>query len=250
MENFSAKIHLDKTIPIPLYYQLKQQMLGLIEEGLLCEDDMLPPENELCNLLSVSRPTIRQAFNELVSEGHLKRYKGRGTFVSKPKIEAHFLSKLESFNDEIRAKGMTPRTEVLALEVLTEPHEADKNLNLPPGSPLIYLSRLRLADGVPLVYVETYIPHDEFSLLLNVDFSEKSLYPTLEELYGVRIKHVKREIEAINARRKEAALLNIATNKAISLVKTIGSIDNTKPIEYSVARYRGDMNIFNVELYR
>lgn len=250
MENFASKISLDKTIPIPLYYQLKQQMLVMIEQGMLNENDMLPPENELCNSLDVSRPTIRQAFKELVDEGHLKRYKGRGTFVSKPKIEAHFLCKLESFNDEIRAKNMTPRTEVIALEKIDGPHEAEKHLKLPSGSSLIYLSRIRLADGVPLVYVETYIPYDAFSSLMDVDFNEKSLYSTLEDLYGVRIRHVRREIEAVNARRKEAALLDIAFNKAISLVKTIGSIDSERSIEYSVARYRGDMNIFNVEIYR
>ena len=250
MNDFASKITLDKTIPIPLYYQLKQQMLNMIENGTLSEDDMLPPENELCILLEVSRPTIRQAFNELVSEGHLERFRGRGTFVSKPKIEAHFFSKLESFNDEIRAKNMTPHTKVLALEKLTGHHDVENRLKLEPGSPLILLSRLRLADDVPLVYVDTYLPYDEYSGLLDVDFNEKSLYSTLEEIYKVRVKHVSRRIEAVNARRREASLLNISVNKAISLVKTIGSDENKKAIEYSVARYRGDMNVFDVELYR
>ena len=79
MEKLFNEINLDKNIPIPLYYQLKQQLLSLIEAGRLSEGDMLPPENELCVMFSVSRPTIRQSFNELVAEGYLTRSKGRGT---------------------------------------------------------------------------------------------------------------------------------------------------------------------------
>ena len=245
------EITLDKNIPIPLYYQLKQQILSMIEAGKLVEGDMLPPENELCSMLSISRPTIRQSFNELVSEGYLTRSKGRGTFVSKPKIEARFLSNLESFNNEMRAKNMTPRTEVLTLEKIVDPHEATEKLQIPQGSPLIHLSRLRLADETPIVFVDTYLPFNSFSKLLTRDFSEKSFYDLLEEIYSTRVTRVRREIEAVNARRNEALLLKIPTNSAISLVKTVGfSGGFDGPVEYSVARYRGDMNKFSVEIYR
>ncbi|MDR2740158.1 MAG: winged helix-turn-helix domain-containing protein, partial [Treponema sp.] len=77
MENIYNSIKLDKSVPIPLYYQLKKQVLSLIENSVITEGDMLPPENELCELLKVSRPTIRQAFSELVNEGYLDRHKGK-----------------------------------------------------------------------------------------------------------------------------------------------------------------------------
>ena len=251
MTNAFNEINLDKNVPIPLYYQLKQQILSMIEEGKLTEGDMLPPENELCTMFSVSRPTIRQSFNELASEGYLTRSKGRGTFVSKPKIEARFLSTLESFNDEMRAKNMTPRTEVLSLQKITDPHAATEKLHLPPGSPIIHLSRLRLADETPIVFVDTYLPFDHFPNILSGDFSEKSFYDLLDEMYGIHVNRVRREIEAVNARRNEALLLKIPTNSAISLVRTVGfSSSFDGPLEYSVARYRGDMNKFSVEIYR
>ena len=251
METLFNEINLEKDIPIPLYYQLKQQILSMIETGQLKEGDMLPPESEFCNVFSISRPTIRQSLNELVAEGYLTRSKGRGTFVSKPKIEARFLSNLDTFNNEIRAKNMTPHTEVLALEKITNPHDAKEKLQIQSDSPLIYLSRLRLANQTPIVYVETYMPFDDFPKLLTVKFNEKSLYDSLEELHDARVNRVRREIEAVNARRTEAELLEIPVNSAISLVKTMGYSGNTdKPIEYSIARYRGDMNKFNVEIYR
>lgn len=251
MEILLSEIKLDKSVPIPLYYQLKSQVLSMIKDSRIQEGDMLPPESELCVLLDVSRPTIRQAFNELVSEGYLNRYKGKGTYVSKPKVEERFLSKLESFNNEMRAKNMTPHTLVLALEKIVGPHEANERLGLPLDAQLIYLSRVRSADNMPLVYVETYLPYEQYKALMDVDFNEKSLYDSLEELCHVRINRVQREIEAVNARRKETELLKIPANKAVSLVKTVAYSENSPlPVEFSVARYRGDLNKFSVEIYR
>ena len=77
---------LHKDIPVPLYYQLKLQILADIKEGRLHVGDMLPPECELCKEMGISRPTVRQAMGELVAEGHLTRCKGKGTFVSAPSV--------------------------------------------------------------------------------------------------------------------------------------------------------------------
>ncbi len=251
MQDFIKEIVLDKSVPIPLYYQLKKCVLEMLKESKLKEGDMLPPESELCKALGVSRPTIRQAFSELESEGLLKRYKGRGTFVSKPKVEERFLRQLETYNSEMLAKNMTPHTLVLALEKIIGHGEASEQLGIPIDSPMIYLSRLRSADDIALVYVETYLPYEQYKRLMDVDFSVYSLYDSLEEIYGTYVNRVRREIEAVNARRSEAELLNISIGKAISLVKTVGFAENTaNPVEFSIARYRGDLNKFTVDIYR
>jgi GntR family transcriptional regulator len=240
-------VRLDKNIPVPLYYQLKSRVLEMIKDGSLKEGDILPPENDLCESLDVSRPTIRQAFSELVAEGYLSRYKGRGTFVSKPKVDARFLSKLETFNDEMLSKGLEPRTAVLSLERVFGPCAANDRLNVPMDEPLIYLARLRSADDVPLVYVETFIPYGSCAALMDVDFEKSSLYDSLEKLCGVRVNRAHRQIESVNARKAEAALLQIARGKAVSLVKTVAySEDSPAPVEYSVARYSGGLNKFSV----
>ncbi len=251
MQDFIKEIVLDKSIPIPLYYQLKKCVLEMLKSSKLKEGDMLPPESELCKALGVSRPTIRQAFSELESEGLLNRYKGRGTFVSKPKVEERFLRQLETFNSEMKAKNMTPHTLVLALEKIIGHGEASEQLGLPIDSPMIYLSRLRSADDIALVYVETYLPYEQYMRLMDVDFSINSLYDSLHEIYGTYVNRVRRAIEAVNARRTEADLLNISLGKAISLVKTVGYAENApNPVEFSIARYRGDLNRFTVEIFR
>lgn len=249
MLNVFDSIKLDKNVPIPLYYQLKKQFLDLIQNAGLGEGELLPPENELCEILKVSRPTIRQAFSELVNEGYLTRHKGRGTFVAIPKVEDRFFSKLETFHDEMIEKGFNPITQVIALEKISGPREANERLLLHLDAPLIYLSRVRSVDTVPLVYLETFLPYDAFNKLMLVDFKTNSLYDSLEKLYQLPVNRVRREFMALNARRREAELLQIVRNKAISLVKTVGFSGET-PVEFSIARYRGDINQFSVELFR
>ena len=112
---------LHKDIPVPLYYQLKLQILADIREGRLKVGDMIQPECDLCRQLGVSRPTVRQAMSELVAEGHLTRRKGKGTFVALPAtrpVDARFFQGLQSFHDEMIQKGLVPSTEVLELSLI------------------------------------------------------------------------------------------------------------------------------------
>lgn len=244
-------IKLDKSVPVPLYYQLKQQLFAMIESAQLKEGDMLPPENELSELLKVSRPTVRQALGELVNEGYLRRYKGKGTYVARGKVDERFLSKLESFDREMQKKGMSPHTQVLSLERVAENPQAAEQLTLPADTPLIRLRRLRFADDIPLVCVETFLSFRHYPKLLEVDYARHSLYYSLEQLYGLRVNRVTRVIEAVNIKKREALLLQVPTGQASFLVKTQAYADGSEqPVEYSVAYYRGDLNKFHVELFK
>lgn len=90
------EFELNKDIPVPLYYQLKQIILSKLMAGELKIDECLPTEIEFVHTLGISRSTVRQAFNDLVNEGYLYREKGKGTFISKPKIDEGFLQKLKA----------------------------------------------------------------------------------------------------------------------------------------------------------
>lgn len=245
-----TKIHIDKDSPLPLYYQMKQAILDAIRDGTLKEGDMIPSELDLCAMYDISRSTIRQTLSELVMEGYLTRRRAKGTVVAAPKIDARFLNKLQSYNEEMRQKGLTPSTRLMSLKVLSGIRHINEKLRLDPDKPLIYLERLRCADGEPLVYLETYIPYDDFPLLMNQDFTNGSLYEYMERLYDKRVSRVVRKIEAVIATSAEAQLLDIAKGAPVCLVKTVAYTSNGDPAEYSVARYRGDRNEFSVELYR
>lgn len=241
---------LDKHSPLPLYYQVKHAILDAIQDGTLPPGEMLPPEMSLCEAYDISRATVRQALSELVQEGYLDRQRGKGTFVMAPKIDARFLNKLESFSQEMRQKGLTPSTRVLAKRVIEGQHRVNERLGLDDAEKLMYLERVRCTDGEPIVYLETYIPYKLFAPLLEADFVAESMYGLMERVCGMRVARVTRRIEAVNATAAEAALLDIEKGAALCLVKTVGYTEQDVAIEYSVARYRGDRNQFSVELYR
>lgn len=237
---------LDKSVPIPLYFQLKELILQQIKEGSYKVGDAIPTEKELSEIYDISRTTVRQAITELVQEGWLYRVKSKGTFVRAPKIEQSFIQALGSFNDQILELGMTPSTEVLDFKVIKVPDEVAVHLNLAVGEKVIYIHRRRFADNEPIVMVKTYLPYDKCSFVLDRDFVKESLYPILSELKETKICKIRRFIEAVEAKQYDIKSLNMTNGKAIQQFISIGFNYKDEPIEYSLARYRGDKNRFEI----
>src|SRR5713226_4658565 len=96
---------IDRQSPIPMYYQIMNQLREKISAGEYTVDSALPPERELVESYQVSRMTIRQAISELVNEGILVGRRGIGTFVAPPKIEQP-LNRLTSFTEDMAQRGM------------------------------------------------------------------------------------------------------------------------------------------------
>ena len=238
---------LNRNVPVPLYYQLKQYILDRIQNGHWPVGYSLPTEHQFCETFGISRPTVRQTINELIAEGHLNRV-NRRVAVAKPKMRGSFFDEVQSFNKEMQMKNLAPKTRVLTLET-RQNEEAAEKLGI-ENAACIYLERLRLADDEPIVLVETYLPYEPMPDLLDLDFTYISLYETIEERYQIQIARVDRVFEATLAGALEAELLTVKKGSPICFVKTIAYDQNNTPIEFSVARYRGDKSQFQVSLTR
>ena len=237
---------LNKNIPIPLYYQLKEILLEYIQYAEAGSD--FPTELELCEQFDISRPTVRQAINELVVEGYLQRIKGKGTFISEPKIKQDFLVALKSFTEEMQEKGVVPTTKVLEVEKSPCDDKVSAALNIPIGSEVIQLKRLRFANNIPIVLVVTFLPAAKLPDIFSKDFENESLYRIIEEEYGYTIDRATRTLEARVTGEDEAELLGIKEGDPIQFIETIAYLDDGTPIEYSLAEYRGDKSEFTYEL--
>lgn len=240
---------IDKSVPIPLYFQLKQLILSEIKNGNYKSGDMIPTENEISDAFSISRTTVRQAVTELVQEGWLYRVKSKGTFVSLPKINQDFIKKLESFNDQILRSGMEPSTEVLELKVMPATEIVARHLEIKENESVIYMHRKRLADGEPIVTIKTYLPYDECSFVMDHDLEQERLYAILSQSSATTVFRVERIVEAVEANAEDVNLLNIKKGKPIQHFTSIGYNTFGKPIEYSLARYRGDRNSFEITVF-
>ncbi len=237
---------LDKSVPIPLYYQLIEVLQNYISE----HDNSfpIPTENELCAIYNISRPTVRQAINELVTEGLIVREKGRGSFINKKKIPQDFLLNIMSFNDEMHAKGLKPDTKVLSFCTRKPTPEVIKNLEIKSTDLTYYLSRLRSINGEPIVLVNTYLPGNLLKGILSKDMEKESLYHIIQLDYGYTIERTLRTLEIRKAGKYEALLLNIKEGDPIHFIQTVAYIENNIPIEFSTAYYNGERNKFTVEV--
>lgn len=241
---------LDKSTPVPLYYQLKELVLGAIASGEYAVGSTIPTEQELSQAFGISRTTVRQAITELVQEGRLYREKSKGTFVAEPKINQDFIQKLESFNEQIRRSGHRPWTEVLEMSVCQPPREIAEVLQLKNEEPALYIHRRRFADEDPIVTVQTYLPYGLCRGLQEEDWSQCSLYGALDCQEQTKIRYVQRRVEAVQATKSDMERLQITADTPILHFRTVGYTAAQRPIEYSLARYRGDRSSFDVTVFR
>lgn len=241
---------LNKAIPIPLYYQLKELLLEYIQTA--PDQVLLPTETVLCEYFGISRSTVRQALGELTAEGYLVRHKGKGTMVLPKKIEQDFLLVLESFNDEMHEKGLVPKTQVLSLSIESPSPSVIKALQLQPGMQVVQLVRLRSTNDLPIVLVATYLPahYHGMEALIHDDLEHESLYKLMESVYAVPICTSRRTMEIRLAGDFEALHLQIPLQAPLQYIETISATDDGSPVEFSRAYYPGDRNKFVIETRR
>lgn len=247
--NFSC-FQLDKSTPLPLYYQIEQFLMETIQSGDLAVGECIPPETELTERFGVSRATIRQSISNLVNQGVLTRQKGKGTFVQTPKVQEHALQILESFHEEMAKKGYLPETEVLEFRKIAGIPEINEKLGIAENDELYFLRRTRSVNGEAVLTFRTYLPVARFPGLLEENFERVSLYQRMEERYGCRVNRVVRHIEAAAADREEALLLGVERKAPVFHVAFTGYCNDNEPVEYSRTTYRGDRVEFVVEVRR
>lgn len=229
-----------------LYEIIRDDLLGKIKDSTYKIDEMIPKETDLALEYEVSRPTVRQAIQALVDEGYLDRVKGKGTFVKNNKITQDFTNIIKSFNDDMKSKGITPKTKVISSDLVDCPEHVKNALHLKSNSKVIKICRLRYADNIPAVLVNTYLPYDGLEDLMGINFTSVSLYSCLEKL-GYKINKVSRILEMKISDELSASLLNISCGDPLFFFKTTG-YHNDLPLEYSEAWYNGNINSFKFDI--
>jgi len=221
----------------PKYYQLKR---ALLEEFMrtLPPGRAIPPERTLAERFKTSRTTVRQALQELVAEGRLERFQGRGTFVAKPKVSQHL--QLTSHTEDMRAQGLEPSSQVL--EVGTVPADARlaERLKIKRGMRVVRIERLRMANGEPMAIETTHLAAKRFPRLIERFADRSSLYELLLEEYGVRLIDAEEIIETAVANPIEADRLGAEVGMPLLMLSRHSFDEDGQPVEWVRSLYRGD----------
>jgi GntR family transcriptional regulator len=239
---------IDLDSAIPYYYQLYQYLKHKIQSGEWEAGQKLPSESELCNWLSVSRPVVRQALGELVSDGLISTYKGKGSFITGIKYDREMMQSLSGFYEDAIKSGQDVFARVLDLRIIPAADEVAEYLRVPDGENIIFMRRLRIVDGEPIMLGITHIPERLCPGLLQEDFRRQSLYRTLATKYRIHIFEGVRTMESVNASESIAKLLEVPPGAALSLIKGTMYLQDGTPLEYAVSWHRGDRSRFQVRL--
>ena len=237
-------VHLDRTSPVPLYFQVATRLQELIEKGEIGVGARIENEVDLAERLGVSRPTTRRAIQYLVERGMLVRKRGVGTQVVHPKVRRPV--ELSSLYDDLVAGDRSPRTDVLELSVRPAPDEIAAALDLPPGTPVTWIERLRYAGGEPLALMHNAIPLDVLRLTAE-DLASHGLYELLRRA-GFVPRIATQVIGARSATAAEARTLAEKRGASLLTMTRTAWDAGGRALEYGSHLYRASRYSFELNL--
>ncbi|HKV64307.1 MAG TPA: GntR family transcriptional regulator [Candidatus Acidoferrum sp.] len=229
----------DKQSVVPLYFQIQQGLSEQIRSGKLKPGELMPSEQEIAARLGVSRMTARQALKSLCSRGLAFSQRGKGTFVSRMKLEKNF-RQLLSFSEEMKDRGSRPRSRVLVFKKMFPEGDVAEALHLGPEGEIFFLRRVRVADSAPLCIEATHLPVRLCPDLLEDFEPSGSLYSALSERYGLQIHLADEVAEASVATAAEAKLLRVRRNSPVFRFTRTAYLHDGQPVEFVKSTYRGD----------
>ena len=230
---------LDSEISRPLYLQLRDKLLGLIHEGAYTPHERLPSERTLAKQYRLSRATVRQALAELLQKGVIYSRVGKGTYVSE--LHKWRLGSLFGFNESILAQNKIPSSEILESKIVPAIDEYATKLQILPGDELVYLARLRKADGVPIVVESAMLPHELCPGLLAYIDERASIYSLLKTIYDLQVTTAEVSLFPDLGSKEEAEQLMLKKPAVVFRMEQLSFLKAGRAIELTQATYRGDV---------
>lgn len=240
---------LDAGSALPLYAQLEAALAAEIDEGLLEPGSQLPPEESLIQRFAVSRTTVRQAIQRLMSRGLVEIRRGKGTFVAPPKLTQE-LTALTGFVEDMLAAGRCPTARLVDKKIVAPTAQVARQLALGDGEQVVRIRRVRLADGSPVSFDETYLPRPVGDKVMDDDLEAEPIFGLLEGKYGIPLVEAEYGLEAVAAKGSIAKAIGVPVGSPIFLIERTSFTAGHRPVDYEKLYYRGDQIRFVTRLPR
>lgn len=225
---------------IPIHRQLEDTLLEEIKKGRLRPGDRAYSEYGLAQKYGISRSTVRNVFDRLVSKNILVRRAGKGTFVSFP-VTAGNASLLVGFSNKMSKLGISPQTRLLKKEVKIAEDPIQEKLRLNPGEKIIEIERLRYINRIPFVIHLAILPYGRCKSILGADLEKVGLTSYLREFLGIALTYADETIFAYPCGPEEAKWLEVKKGFPVLAVEGVSYDPNESPVRYTFARYRSDI---------
>lgn len=240
-------ITLDRNSPVPLYFQVAQQLAHAIEAGDVPPGSRLSNEVEFAGMLGLSRPTMRKAMEYLVDKGYVVRRRGVGTRVVSPKVRRSL--DLTSLYDDLAANGQRPTTRVLTNTIEKAPPALAELLEVPEGTLVATIVRLRSALDQPIARMTNHLVAERITISTE-ELETHGLYDLLRRA-GIALHSATQAIGARTATAAEARLLGERRGAALLTMQRTAYDDHGQVVEYgdhiySAARYSFQMSLLSV----
>ncbi|WP_066522939.1 GntR family transcriptional regulator [Curtobacterium ammoniigenes] len=237
-------LDLDRSGPVPLYFQVGSRLEEAIRSGRIPPGSRLENEIALGERLSLSRPTIRRAIQDLVDKGLLVRRRGIGTQVVHGPVSRKV--ELTSLWDDLQAGSQGPSTKLLDRTTVGASGAVAEALGVPQGSAVLHIRRVRFADDAPMAVLENYLP-PELLDATDEELAAHGLYQLLR-MRGVTMRVAKQRIGARAASREESKLLEIDDLAPVLTMSRTAYDASGRAVEYGTHCYRPDRYSFEVTL--
>jgi DNA-binding GntR family transcriptional regulator len=244
VDGLAQLIRIDRSSPVPLYFQVAQRLQELIESAQMPPGSRLDNEITLADQLGLSRPTMRQAIQHLVDKGLLVRKRGVGTQVAHSRVRRQV--ELTSLYDDLDRAHRQPRTEVLSFAAVPAPLEVALALNLAAATDVLAIQRLRYAEDEPLALMHNYLPIG-LADITPQRLADRGLYQLLRD-GGVQMRIADQTIGARKATVVEARLLAEPRGAPLLTMARTAYDHAGRAVEYGSHVYRASRYSFELTL--
>ncbi len=239
-----SSLELDRDSPVPLYYQLSEHLAQAITGGALPPGTQFANEIDLAHDLGVSRPTMRQAMDQLVSQGLIVRRRGVGTRVVQPRVRRPL--ELTSLYDDLQRSGERPTTEVIHCEVVAADGEPAERLRVVAGTPVLHLVRLRSARDTPIALMTNFVPAERAPFAAEALLTH-GLYELMRSS-GTTLHSATQTVGARTASASEALMLQESRGAALLTMQRETLDDTGAVVEFATHLYVASRYSFEIHL--
>ncbi len=235
---------INRTSPVPLYFQVAQHLEHAISSGRIPAGTLFDNEIMLAERLGLSRPTMRRAMQHLVDKGLVVRRRGIGTRVVQPKLRRPL--ELSSLFDDLAGSGQSPSTRLLSFETVSADATVAERLGVPEGDPVVRIERLRSAGDLPIARMTNHLP-ERLAAFAPAALEQGGLYDLLRSS-GVHLHSAVQTVGARTASAPEARLLGEPRAAAVLTMQRVTFDDRGDIVEwgdhvYAASRYSFEINL-------